>query len=204
MNRFIFIVITLIFSSVVSIVLAYPKYQEFQAEKAELGLKEKELQNMEEHFSRVNTVFETLKKYKEELTKVDSGLPNTPSVPTLLDFVQKTVETKNLQMKNLSTSFITSLKMNEDDNAVGSSPEENIMGGGQLPAESGDSVMAGKIKDIDVDLTVFGSYEVFKSLLVDLEESARLIEIKDVSFSSSLEEGRNGYSFNIQLKASSY
>ena len=59
------------------------------------------------------------------------------------------------------------------------------------------------IQEIEISITVFGSYELFKAFLTDLEESARLIEVKDISFSYSV-GAEGGYSFGLKLKTHSY
>ena len=214
MNRFIFTIIAILLSAVVGFVLAYPKYQIFEQKKAEVESKETELQNIEEHFSQVNATVEQLKDYEEELVKINTALPAEASIPTLLDFLKATVKSRGLLLQNLSTYFVTSFK--KDDNSFNEEnidmgveeelymeEEESLMGTEESSTQGEESSAEETIKEIEINLTVFGSYELFKALLADLEESARLIEIRDISFSYSAID-RNGYLFNLNLKTHSY
>ncbi|MCK5044732.1 type 4a pilus biogenesis protein PilO [Candidatus Parcubacteria bacterium] len=214
MNRFIFTIIAILLSAVVGFVLAYPKYQIFEQKKAEVESKETELQNIEEHFSQVNATVEQLKDYEEELVKINTALPAEASIPTLLDFLKATVKSRGLLLQNLSTDFVTSFK--KDDNSFNEEnidmgveeelymeEEESLMGTEESSTQGEESSAEETIKEIEINLTVFGSYELFKALLADLEESARLIEIRDISFSYSAID-RNGYLFNLNLKTHSY
>ena len=214
MNRFIFTIIAILLSAVVGFVLAYPKYQIFEQKKAEVESKETELQNIEEHFSQVNATVEQLKDYEEELVKINTALPAEASIPTLLDFLKATVKSRGLLLQNLSTDFVTSFK--KDDNSFNEEnidmgveeelymeEEESLMGTEESSTQGEESSAEETIKEIEINLTVFGSYELFKALLADLEESARLIEIRDISFSYSAID-KNGYLFNLNLKTHSY
>ncbi len=204
MNRFIFIIITILLSVVVGILLVYPKYQAFEEKKAEIELKEKELKNIEERFAEVNDALEKLEKYQEELAKIDTALPDDPSVPTLLAFIKKTVGKNTLSLSGLSTNFVSSFDR-EETMSVMTNAEEGEFSMGEGESSMGEEkTSSGKtIQEIEISLTVAGSYELFKAFLTDLEESARLIEVKNISFSYSA-GGEGGYSFALNLKTHSY
>ncbi len=199
MNRFVFTIIAILLSVVVGILLVHPKYQTFEEKRAEIELKEKELENIEERFGEVEEALSKLENYQEELAKIDTALPDDPSIPTLLAFLKKTVEVNTLSLKNLSTNFVSSfdkeesISVNENVSAEG---EESFMEGEEASSEK-------TIQEIEISITVFGSYELFKAFLTDLEESARLIEVKDISFSYSA-GAEGGYSFGLKLKTHSY
>ncbi len=57
-----------------------------------------------------------------------------------------------------------------------------------------------EIQEIDIQLSVIGSYSSFKNFLFNLEKSARLFEVENISFSLGEEES----SFNLGLKTHSY
>ncbi len=206
MNRFVFTIIAILLSVVVGVLLVHPKYQTFEEKKAEIESREKELENIEERFGEVEEALSKLENYQEELAKIDTALPDDPSIPTLLAFLKKTVEVRTLSLSDLSTNFISSFDKEESTfigENVSATQEESSMGEeGSFMGE--EEVSSGKtIQEIEINITVFGSYELFKAFLTDLEESARLIEVKDISFSYSAGvEG--GYSFGLRLKTHSY
>ena len=199
MNRFIFTIVTILLSVVVGVLMIYPKYQILEEKKVLIENKEQELKNIEERFAEVNEALEKLENYKEELAKIDIGLPDDPSVSTLLNFIKETVAIKQLSLTSLSTNFISSYEKEDSvpirENVNMEDGESSSAGEAALPAKT--------IQEIEVSLTVAGPYELFKSLLIELEESARLIEVESISFSyAGSAEGI--YSFSLSLKTHSY
>ena len=56
------------------------------------------------------------------------------------------------------------------------------------------------IQEIDINLGVLGSYSSFKNFLSSLEKSARLFEVKSISFSSPGKEADTPFSFSLSIK----
>ena len=61
----------------------------------------------------------------------------------------------------------------------------------------------GILKEINLNLRVSGAYSSFKNFLSALENSARLFNIKNISFSSSEKTGQP-FSFNLTIATYSY
>jgi Tfp pilus assembly protein PilO len=59
-----------------------------------------------------------------------------------------------------------------------------------------------KIQELKISLTLSGNYQDFKNFLSSLEKSARLIEINEISFSSSKE--KEPMEFNLEIIIRSY
>jgi len=60
-----------------------------------------------------------------------------------------------------------------------------------------------KIKETSLELSITGKYSAFRNLLLNLEKSARLIEIANISFSSK-EDLEEVPSFGLIIKVHSY
>ena len=76
--------------------------------------------------------------------------------------------------------------------------------------ESGRTFSVGdsSLKEINLSFIVTGLYPDFKNFLSTIERSSKLIEVKDVSFSSpknpETEEESRLFSFELKLKVHSY
>lgn len=154
MNRPIAIAICLFITLVLVIVLVFPKYQDFKFLQKEISQKETELQYNKEYFLNLSNLSEELKKYSDNLSKIDFALPSGPSIPILFDFLQKTSSQNGLILKRIGE--VTTIPF-----------KEKIT-----------------VKEYQLALSLSGSYSSFKSFLSSLEKSARLIEVESISFAS--------------------
>lgn len=138
-------------------VFAWPKYQELKSIQEKIGAKETELQYLEEYFKNLKTLSEELKKHSDNLSKIDSFLPSDPSLPSLLEFLQKTGSEHGLILKKIGQATSSSSKTQE------------------------------RIKEYQIQLSLSGSYSSLKSYLAALEKTSRLIEVDSISFFSPRE-----------------
>lgn len=162
----------LLASLILGVVFLWPKYKEVKLLEKDITAKETELQQEDQYFSSLKKLKEELKQYQETLSKIDSALPNNPSLPSFLNFIQKESSQSGLILKDMSP-FTSSLS--------GENPE---------------------IKETRMSLTLEGSYSSFKDFLSLLEKSARIIEVENISFSSS--EKDSPFVFNLKIKFHSY
>ena len=165
------IAISLFLSLALGIGLVLPKYQELRALEEKIRDKKMEIASQEEYFSDLQKISEQLKEYQVPLAKIGQALPQNPSLPQLLDFFQKTGSQSGLVLKGISPAFTV--------------PVEGISG----------------VRQTSLSLALEGSYPSFKDFLSILENSARLIELENISFSSPKE---GPFTFNIRIKVYSY
>jgi len=161
-----------ILSLVLGIVLLWPRYQNLKELQESVSQKETEIQQQEQYFSNLSQIEEKIRKYDKELAKINSALPEDPSLPSLFNFLQKASSQSGLILKGISPFEISLLE---------SSPN---------------------LKEIQFSFQVSGPYSSFKDFLSTLENSARLIEVENISFSSP-KEGEL-FNFNLRVKVYSY
>jgi Tfp pilus assembly protein PilO len=174
MPKTIYIVAFLLIILILGAVLIWPKYQELNAIKIEIGAKETELQNIGEYYSDLEQTNLGLEEYADNLAKIETSLPSGPSLPSFLNFLQEKSSENGVVLKTIN--FI-------------SSPSPI----------SGKS----KIKETSLNISFSAPYSAFKNFLSTLENSARLIEVESISFSSP-EEKEKPFEFNLGLKIHSY
>jgi len=93
--------------------LVFPKYQTLNVLKKEVFEKEEELSSQEKYFETLKETSEELKKYEVPLSKVDAALPKNPSLPELLNFIQKASSQSGLSLKGISPAVTTPLEKGE-------------------------------------------------------------------------------------------
>ena len=91
-----------IFSFFLFVFLVFPKYQTLNVFKKEVLEKQEEFHSQEKYFETLQNASEELKKYEGPLSKVDSALPKNPSLPELLNFIQKASSQSGLSLKGIS------------------------------------------------------------------------------------------------------
>lgn len=103
---------TLIFffiSILVIILLILPHYQSLSFRKQRIAELETDLKNQENYFREIKEVAANLKKYEDSLLKIDSALPSNPSLPELLNFIQKTSAQSELLLLKIGSISTTPL-----------------------------------------------------------------------------------------------
>lgn len=171
MSKFLFIPIILVCILAVGNFALLPRYQYLETLKVQIAEKESELASREEYFSELRSLSKELDKYSEEFSKINFALPSSPNFSSLFEFLQNTCSGNRLILKKIGL-FTTS------------------------PSKLGE-----KIKESQVGVEVSGTFQDFMSFLSTVETSARLVEVSNISFTSS-EEG-NIFSFNLMIKVHS-
>jgi len=175
-----FTVFSFLFFITIGITILWPKLQETGEIKENIRAKEAEIKTAEEYFSDLNKTKADLEKYEIELSKIDSALPNNPSVPTFFDFLQKVSSQSGLILERLS-SFVTA-------------PSTNFPG----------------FQETVFSFDVRGSYSSLKTFLSVLEKSARLIEVENIAFSSAVKseiispKEKDLFTFSLRVRVYSY
>jgi len=173
------IIIGILLALLLVIGFTFPKYQNLKLLGAKVKEKGAELQIEKKYFSEIDEAKEKLKKFEQELSKIDSAIPADPYLPSLCNFLQIAASQNGLVLKKIMPSLTSSLK------------EEFVKEG-----------FSSEIKETGMNLTVAGDYPAFKNFLSNLEKTARMIEIESISFSGS--EKTATIDFNLRIKVYSY
>jgi Tfp pilus assembly protein PilO len=173
MNRLILTIVCFAVALSLGFGVLLPKYQRFELSQTGIEKKDIELQYKEEKISQLRTISGELKENQESLSKILTALPTTPSVPSLFNFLQRTSSETGLVLESIDLSGIVPLEESSE------------------------------LKAIQIKLQVVGSYSAFKDFLSALENSARIFEVKSISFSAPREGGKS-FSFSLSIIAHSY
>ncbi|MDD5144676.1 MAG: type 4a pilus biogenesis protein PilO [Candidatus Pacebacteria bacterium] len=131
------------------------KIQKDIKEKGSLITREKE------HFTNLKEIDQKLAEKGEEMAKIGLALPDSPDIPSLFDFIQKTASYSGMVLEGLGDYTVS------------------------------NSLQGEKIRETVFSIQVSGSYEDFKNFLSSLENSSRLINVDSISFNAKEEEENN-------------
>ena len=140
----------------------WPKYQELNFLNENVKVKEVELRSKTEYFDDIKRISEELKAYEESLAKISSALPADPFLPATFNFLQNAASQAGLILGEVAVGSITTL----DDK----------------PVIGAEAAGPRAVRAMHLSIALAGSYEALKSFLAEVEQSARIIEIKDISF----------------------
>lgn len=143
---------------VITAVILWPKFQELKIIQKNIEEKRLELQTKEEYFLKLSETKTKLEGYQEEFSRINSALPDDPSLPSLFNYLQKTSSELGLVLEKISPFTVS---FSED-----------------FP----------NLQETVFNIEVTGSYSSFRNLLSILEKSSRLIGIENISFSSPEEK----------------
>ena len=177
MKRPIIIAIALYFVLAIGILFVWPKYKDLNLVKKTIETQETEIKNNNDYFDNLKAIDDNLAASPEELSKIDSALPPESSPTDLFNFFQSISSNNGLILKEVS-----------------------------LAGSSRLSGSLSKIEEKDFTIVVVGTYPAFKNFLSEIEKSARLIGIENISFSSaSLAGTKTGaISFTVAVKTYDY
>ena len=179
MNRIFAIPILFFLIFFIGIYFLLPKYQGFLELKDEISEKELQLQQRKNYFSKLKQFSAKLEEYQESINKISSALPGEFSLASLLNFFQRKSSESGLVLKSLSQA---------------SAP--------QKPKEKKEEErVRSRIKTNYLNFTLRGSLSSFENFLSDIEKSARLIEVENISLQAKGEELPE---FTLLLKIYSY
>lgn len=175
MNKIIIIVGGLIIALVFAVVLVWPQYQKIQILNTDIENKKAELQSQEVYFSKVKEASVKLQEYSDVLFKISNALPQDSSLASLANFLQINAAQTGLILKKI------------------------VLGGSDIPSEG-----KGSLVETQTIIQVSGSYEAFKSFLVLIEGSARMIDVQNIFIEIPSEKSEESPSFTLELKTISY
>jgi len=111
----IIVVSCLLFALVMVFGVLWLKYTDLSFLQKTIKGKKAELAEEEQYFAKLSQTEEDLSQYKANLAKIDSALPNDPSLASLFNFLQQVSSQTGLVLKGISpplvdTSETSSLK----------------------------------------------------------------------------------------------
>jgi len=148
------VALLLFLSLVLGLGLILPHYQDLKENSKKVEIAASELKIYKDYYQDLAQVSEKLEKYEAQLAKINSSFPSNPSLPSLLNFLEKTSSQTGLMLKGIS------------------------------PAAPAPSTKIEGLRETSLGLIVSGSYYSFKNFLSILEKSARFIQIESISFSA--------------------
>jgi Tfp pilus assembly protein PilO len=158
----------------------WPRYREFRQQKAVLAEKIKALEEKNSYYSRLIKIDKELAVYRAEIDKIDSALPKEVSLPVIFDYLKRISAKQGLILDRVDFSGTGRL----------SSKYKRL-------TEKGNSKETGVVK-IAFSASLTGPYPAFKKFLSELYQSAKLIEVKSLNFSSPTEG--NLFEFDLELE----
>ena len=169
----------MILTGLLTVFLLWPKYQNLQQLSLRVQAKEMELKSKEDYYSHLKQTSRLLEGYREGLSKINSALPRNPSLASLFDYFQKISSQTGLLLEKIGFES------------------------GSQPITQKEEQGLPSVKEMGLRLSLSGSYPDFKNFLSVIEKSARLFEVKNISFSVPTEEGEP-FSFEVQIKTHRY
>lgn len=157
--------------------LVYPEYKTFKGLQMQLGETIAKFNAEYDYYSAIDKTYFDLQSRQDEIKKIDDALPQgqAPILSEIVYFLQKTAKENGLVINNLflSKSF---------SSASGSNTGKDV-------------------KDIIFTMDMSGNYAPLKNFIVSLENSSRVFEVTNISFSSATDPP---YAFSLQIKTYSY
>lgn len=175
MNRIIIIVAGLVLALIFGLILVWPQYQKLQALNSAIENKREELRSREAYFAKVKEVSAQLQEYPEALAKISAALPKDPSLAAFINFLQTNSAQTGLILKKM------------------------VLGGTAAPSADKKS-----FTETQFIIQASGSYESFKNFLSLIENSARIIEVQNISIEIPPKESKESATFTLNLKTTSY
>jgi len=183
MAKKIIIIVSLFIVLIVGWLFLWPQFQDLQSLRQEIKDKQAELQTTNEYFLNLAKAKQQLQKYSpEDLAKLEAALPKNPSIylPALFNYLQTTASQTGLTFKEISSVTISQSK--------------------ERPS----------LREVVFNVQLVGSYASLKNWLSQINKSARIIEVENISFAfektsaEKTKETPESFTFKIKLKTFSY
>lgn len=159
--------------------LWWPSLQNFINLRAELKVKEQEVVQKQEYYAKLNDTFNKLVSYSDSLSKIDSVLPESISMPSLFVYLQAVSSQSGLILGPLSLPSASSSTQNSNQ---------------QLTTTGAAKVL--------LPISVSGSYSALKNFLNVIYKNSRMIEVDTLGFGSP--EKGDQFEFRVGLRTHYY
>jgi Tfp pilus assembly protein PilO len=168
MNKSLIIPILLFIAFLSFVYLIMPEYDALDKAKQNRKERELELRSVENYYEKIQGHVDQLEEHKENLSKIDSALPNSASFSAVANFLQTASSESGVFLETIS------VKSSE----VQSTPKkgEDVGDKKELPSDVSRSL---------AEIQVYGHYDNFKNFIELIERSARFFEIRNINLSTA-------------------
>ena len=170
-------ILTIFFVSILIFVfITLPIFGEFLKEKRILDDKKDDFLKQEQYFAKLKNVDSSLAARSSELEMIDLAISDDSIVPSLVYYLERSSENNGLFFGNVKS------------------------------VSKKDSDKFSDLKELELSFFVSGSYPNFKNFIKTLEESIKIIEIRNLSVSLDLknEEQKESLLYNVTIKTYFY
>lgn len=84
-----------------------PQYEDLKSLKLELERTNIDLEQKKAYYSKLDEIDQELEKHKADITKINSAIPDDPSIPALFYFIQKTASENGLSLANIAGGAVS-------------------------------------------------------------------------------------------------
>lgn len=175
-NRTPFItLISLAAAVVVVLVLTIPGYEQLSQKRAELISEQTRLEEAKEINQKLQDLIAQYNQYKNQAGKISMALPTEEDIPNLLVTLETMAAENGLVLQSLDASSpaLSTERM--------VSPRSSREGQVTPPSKP--------YQQLDIKMSLNGSYGALKNWLASLEQNLRIIDVKTISFGSGKGEG---------------
>jgi Tfp pilus assembly protein PilO len=158
---------------VILAVFLVPTYYNLKNIQQKVAVKKTFLDNQNEYYRKLTEIAQKLSQETEVIQKIDTAIPNKIDFSSIVNFLDQTGQETGIIVQSV--------------------------GAGNQGKKTGQE----RIRENNFSIILAGTYPAFKNFLYKLENSSRLFEIEDISFSSQ-RSGSDFFNYNIRLKVSSY
>lgn len=152
-----------------TIMLTWPKYQEFETQNALVTQQRTDLETRQEYFKNLQETAAELNNYGPNLAKIESALPDDARAATLVNFLELSAMQDGLVLKAID--YTGENQKSSAVNAVAGKPAQKVL------------------KQMHLTFTLFGPYASWQSFIFGVEKSSRMIEIETVQISGNQSKG---------------
>ncbi len=164
----------------ISLFVLLPLYKSYVIERERLRSEERRLETEERHIQDLRAAEQEILQNQQLLARIDAGLPDTPSTPSIIRHLEERAESQGLGIRSVG------------------------------PFTVSDSIDRPGLRETRISLEVTHSdYRKLEEFILDLESSAKIIAIESVSVSLASrsvgeDQEEEVYNMNFSLRTYSY
>lgn len=160
----------IVLSITAGIIWWWPAVLSYSDLRKSLESKDRELKEKTEYFAELNSDFNRIKNYQEQIAKIESAFPDDLdiAVPTLYNFIIGKTSENGVALKDVSVDLKSS--------------KANTAG----------------IEEISFRVSIEGSYPTMKNFITSLFRNTRMIYVNSIQFDSP--QNKSSYGFGISFK----
>ena len=150
---------------VAAVYLVMPQFKNYQTAKQKVARADVRLQELKSYVQQLEGVSGNLEKYKTEIAKIDSALPEDPSLSSVLNFFQQKASENGVTLVNVGLAQV---------------PKKAIA---LSQTDSEKKELVSPLQEYKISITALATTPALENFLKTIENSARLIEVKSLSIS---------------------